>query len=244
MPYAILRTAKLKTAGNLGGLNNHLQRLKETPNADQDLTYQNQQLRGSADLAADVEGRLAAAGCKVRQNAVLAVEHVLTVSPEFLNFHKGEANGRPALVGGQADRERLAGFRDRALEWIDERYGRENVVNAVLHLDEQTPHLHVVVVPIDGRGKLNCRSYLGGAEKMRAMQTEFAAKMAPLGLQRGIEGSQAEHQAVKRFYGAVKELTPGLEKEAQGQRQALNQATQERLRQAEQGRSRGGGIGM
>lgn len=245
MPYAILRTAKLKTAGNLGGLNNHVQRLKETPNADQDLTYQNQQLRGSADLATDVQARLDAAGCTVRKNAVLAVEHVLTVSPEFLNFHKGEANGRAALVGSATDRERLTGFRDRALEWMDERYGKENVVNAVLHLDEQTPHLHVVVVPIDQTGKLNCRSYLGGAEKMRAMQSEFAAKMAPLGLQRGVEGSQAEHQAVKRFYGVVKELTPGLEKDSHelAQKQT-NQAVQQRIRQAEKGRGQGGGYEM
>jgi len=246
MSYAICRTAKLKTAGNLGGVNDHLHRLRETPNADRELTYQNQQLRGGDDLAADVQARLDAAGCTVRKNAVLAVEHVLTVSPEFLNFHKGEANGKPALLGSQTDRERLAQFRARALEWVDERYGRENVVSAVLHVDEKTPHLHIIVVPIDQKGKLNCRAYLGGAEKMRAMQTSFAEKMEPLGLVRGVEGSKSHHQTIQRFYGLVKELTPGLEKEAQTQQQAqANQAVQQRIDQAEQKRrpSRGVGIG-
>lgn len=243
VPYAILRTAKLKTVGNLGGLNDHLHRLRETPNADQELTHQNRQLRGSDDLNADVQARLDAAGCMVRKNAVLAVEHLLTVSPEFLNFHKGEANGRPALVGSSTDWERLVGLRDRALEWVDERYGKENVVSAVLHLDEKTPHLHIVVVPIDKRGKLNCRSYLGGAEKMRAMQTSFAEKMEPLGLVRGVQGSKSSHQTIQRFYGLVKELTPGLEKEAQTQHQELaNKLVQERIHQANQGKSRGGGI--
>ena len=249
MPYAILRTAKLKTAGNIGGLNDHLHRLRETPNADQELTHQNQQLRGSTDLLADVQARLDAAGCTVRKNAVLAVEHILTVSPEFLNFHKGEKEGRPVLLGGATDRERLSGFRDRALEWVDERYGKDNVVSAVLHLDEKTPHLHIVVVPVDERGKLNCRSYLGGKDKMRAMQTSFAEKMEPLGLVRGVEGSKSQHQTIQRFYGLVKELTPGLEKEAQTQQQAqANQVVQERISQANQtkskGVSRGGGYGM
>jgi hypothetical protein len=242
MPYAICRTAKLKTAGNLGGLNDHLHRLRETPNADAELTYQNQQLKGSTDLAGDVQARLDAAGCTVRTNAVLAVEHVLTVSPEFLNFHKGEANGKAALMGSPTDRERLTGFRDRALEWAEERYGKDNVVNAVLHLDEKTPHLHIVVVPIDERGRLNCRSYLGGKDKMRAMQTSFAEKMEPLGLVRGVEGSKSQHQTIQRFYGLVKELTPALEKEAQSQQQAqANQAVQQRIGQAEKKKSRGHG---
>jgi hypothetical protein len=249
MPYAILRTAKLKTAGNIGGLNDHLHRLRETPNADQELTYQNQRLRGSDDLAADVQNRLDAAGCTVRKNAVLAVEHVLTVSPEFLNFHKGEKDGRPALMGNATDRDRLSGFRDRALEWVDERYGENNVVSAVLHLDEKTPHLHIVVVPLDERSKLNCRSYLGGKDKMRAMQTSFAEKMEPLGLVRGVEGSKSEHQTIQRFYGLVKELTPGLEKEAQThQQEQANQVVQQRIDQANKakskGMSQGGGRGM
>jgi len=74
MPYAILRTAKLKTAGNLTSLNEHLQRLRPTPNADAELTPLNVQLVGSPDLAADVQARLDVAGCKVRSNAVLAYD--------------------------------------------------------------------------------------------------------------------------------------------------------------------------
>ena len=58
--------------------------------------------------------------------------------------------------------------------------------------------------------------------------------MAPLGLQRGVEGSQAQHQEVKRFYGLVKELNPQLEQEAQ------RQVAQQRVRQAGQQHSRGG----
>lgn len=240
MPYAILRTAKLKTAGNLNSLNEHLQRLRPTPNADAELTPLNVQLVGSPDLAADVQARLDAVGCTVRSNAVLAVEHLMTFSPEFLDIRKEPGqSGKPAqLVGSADDGAKLASFRDRAMEWLSERYGKENVVNAVLHLDEQTPHIHATVVPIDQAGKLNCRAMLGDRQKMRDMQTSFAAKVAPLGLQRGVEGSQAQHQEVKRFYGLVKELNPQLEQEAQ------RQVAQQRIHQAGQQHSRSSGVGM
>ncbi len=239
MPYAILRTAKLKSAGNINSLNEHLQRLRPTPNADAELTPLNVQLVGSPDLAADVQARLDEVGCTVRSNAVLAVEHLLTFSPEFLDIRKENGkSGKPALVVyPPEDGAKLAGFQARAMEWLSERYGQENVVNAVLHLDEQTPHIHATVVPTDAAGKLNCRALLGDRQKMRAMQTSFAAKLAPLGLQRGVEGSQAQHQEVKRFYGLVKELNPQLEQEAQ------RQVAQQRIRQANQQHSRGGGIG-
>lgn len=53
-----------------------------------------------------------------------------------------------------------------------------------------------------------------------------------------MEGSQAQHQEVKRFYGLVKELNPQLEQEAQ------RQVAQQRIHQAGQQHSRGGGLGM
>ncbi|GGG61507.1 hypothetical protein GCM10011378_41910 [Hymenobacter glacieicola] len=93
-------------------------------------------------------------------------------------------------------------------------------------------------MPHDAAGKLNCRALLGNRPKRRALQTRVAAKVAPLGLPRGVERSQAQHQEVKRFYGLVKELNPQLEQEAQ------RQVAQQRIHQAVQQHSRGGGIGM
>ena len=60
------------------------------------------------------------------------------------------------------------------------------------------------MVPIDPKVKLNCRHYLGGREKMRDLQTSFAQKVEHLGLERGIEGSKAKHQDIKRFYEIIK----------------------------------------
>ncbi len=35
-----------------------------------------------------------------------------------------------------------------SLQWIRETYGERNLVSAVLHMDEKTPHIHATVIPI------------------------------------------------------------------------------------------------
>lgn len=225
MAYIILRTAKQKTKGNIASLGQHLQRTRDTPNADSELTHANSVLRGSADLLADVNGRLAEleeVNGKARKNAVLCIEHVIAVSPDFLHLSKDDGNCWPRPTAhpvaslepdSQVDADRLIGFIDHTLAWLDKRYGLENVVNVQLHLDESTPHIHATVVPVDDQGRLNCRAFLGGRQLMRDMQTSIAEEMAPLGLVRGVEGSKAQHQDVQRFYALANELGPGLANE-------------------------------
>ena len=222
MAYIILRTAKQKSKGGISTLGQHLQRTRDTPNADPELTHENGILRGSADLLADVNARLAeleAVNGKAHKNAVLCVEHLIAVSPDFLHFSKDDGNyvGRPTTnpiaslqPDSQLDADRLIGLIAHTLAWLDKQYGLKNVVNVQLHLDESSPHFHATVVPVDERGRLNCRAFLGGRQLMRDMQTSIAEEMAPLGLIRGVEGSKAQHQDVKRFYALAKELGMGI----------------------------------
>src|ERR1035437_11028552 len=76
----------------------------------------------------------------------------------------------------------------------------------VLHLDEQTPHLHLLVVPRvlspSGTWRLNSKA-LFDRERLRELQTEYGNALAPLGIRRGEPGSQASHSEVRQFYGAV-----------------------------------------
>jgi hypothetical protein len=209
--FAILRTAKLKTAGNCGSLNKHLERTMDVPNADKELSYLNRRQVGSGDLAADVSDRIKSAGIeKPRKNAVLAIEHLMAASPEAFQFKKGSDSktGKTTLVGPTADIERWKAFEKNCYGWLKDQYGKENIVNFTTHLDEQTPHIHAVVVPIDSKSKLNCRNYLGGREKMRGLQDSFAARHKELGLERGIRGSKTHHLEVKQFYSQIKESKP------------------------------------
>lgn len=207
--FAICRTEKLKTYGNAGGLNKHLTRTMEVPNADKELQKYNRLLVGTEDLVSDIKSRITSAGIEPRKNAVLAVEHLLTASPEFFGANKViKENAEVSLM---AKVDKLNSFVSNSQEWLNERYGKENVVNVTLHLDEKTPHIHAVVVPIDTKGKLNARAFLGGREKMREMQNSFADKMKSIGLNRGVEGSKAKHTAIKEFYGMIGSDQPQIE---------------------------------
>ena len=60
------------------------------------------------------------------------------------------------------------------------------------------------MVPLDEKGKLNCRALLGGSRyRLSELQDDFAAAMAPLGLERGIKGSRASHTEVRKYYAAI-----------------------------------------
>lgn len=192
MAKAIFRTKKLKSRGNIGGMGKHVARARETPNADP--AVKNFVLIGTGDQLADYDNRMADLGIeRVRKNAVLAVDHMLTASPEwFVDWDK---------EGKQLDRGKLKKWAAANVAWLQKNYGN-NVVSATLHLDEQTPHIHAIVIP-EVEGKLNARALYGGREKMSAWQDNYAQAMAPLGLERGKKGSKAKHQTVKKYYDQV-----------------------------------------
>lgn len=187
MGFAILRTQKLKSGAAVRRSLTHAFRAQTTPNADPKRTPDNTHI-GAATVAEALDGfnaRLATQD-KVRKNAVLAVEYLMTASPEDMR--------------GKTREQQDAYFGD-ALDWLKAKHGAENVVYAGIHRDESTPHMYAYVVPLDARGKLNCRAFLGGAGALREMQTDFAQTVgARHGLQRGIEGSRAKHTRIQQYY--------------------------------------------
>lgn len=212
MAFAIMRTAKLTSAGSIGGLNNHLERKMEVPNADQQLQGYNSRPVGSGDLWADINTRLQQAGIeKVRTNGVYGVEFLLTASPEAFNYQKTvDTSGKVGLRGNV---ELWKNFEARSKEWLEENFGKANLVNFTVHKDEQTPHIHAVIVPItEGKkgNKLSARDVIGGdRSRLAQLQDSFAKKMEPLGLQRGVEKSKARHVAIREYYGVAKEVSKG-----------------------------------
>lgn len=186
MGYAILRTQKLKHAQAVRRSMAHALRAQDTPNADPARTGDNSASVASVDEALTRFNERLAAQAKVRSNAVLAVEYLVTASPEDMR--------------GKTRAQQDAFFAD-AKKWLDERHGPENVVAWGIHRDETTPHMYAVVVPIDDKGKLNCRHFLGGAKALNEMQTDFAQRVGQQhGLQRGIEGSKARHTSIQAYY--------------------------------------------
>ncbi len=189
MGFAILRVQKLKHPIAVQRSMKHALRTQETPNADASRLAQNTASVKSVDEALErFNGRLATQP-KVRSNAVLAVEYLVTGSPEALQ--------------GKTRQEQDEYFKT-ALKWLQSRHKAENVVAWGIHRDETTPHLYAVVVPIDANGKLNCRHFLGGAKALSDMQSDFAEKVGRQhGLERGLQGSKAKHTSIRDYYARV-----------------------------------------
>jgi hypothetical protein len=217
MSFAIIRVGKLKTMGNVAGQGSHVERIRETPNADHDLKLLNNRLIGTADPAADVQVRFRQAGIEPRKGAVLAIDVFISASPEhFANNHPDDPNWKA--------------FQERAMDFLRQEYGDDNVVHAIAHHDETSPHLHAIVTPIKSKtvkvgrtikterieNRLCARDWLGGDRTtLSKLQTRFANSVKDLGLHRGIEGSRAKHTEVKQFYAVMKETV--------SQAQAINQ---------------------
>ena len=79
-----------------------------------------------------------------------------------------------------------------------ERYGDDNIVSAIVHMDETTPHLHLNLIPIADR-RLSAKT-LFDRKALQALQTDFHSAVGKKwSLQRGKEGSQAKHLSTAEF---------------------------------------------
>jgi len=184
--YAILRVAKLKTKGSVAAALSHNLRERETLNADKERFHDNTILKGADTVQGGLQAWDARAPEKVRINAVHGLEYFVGGSPDRIN----------AMSRTEQD-----AYFSKALEWFEERHGAENIISAVVHRDETTPHMQIIVIPLDERNKLNARALVGGKDNLRQLQSNFAEQVGlEFGLQRGIERSNARHHTIKEYY--------------------------------------------
>ena len=66
----------------------------------------------------------------------------------------------------------------RALDFIAERVGKGNILSAIVHMDEKTPHMHLCFVPITPEGKLSAKAFLGNQKKLSEWQTAYHERMS------------------------------------------------------------------
>lgn len=166
MAYAILRFAKHK-GGASKALSAHHERTKEiyasNPDIDKNRTMQNYHIvtpRWSYEQ--EIRHRIRTAGCRVRKDSVKFVDTLVTVSSEFAKAHDAE----------------MPEYFNRAFEFLKERIGEENIISAVVHMDEKTPHLHLCFVPLTKDNRLSAKEILGNKKAMIRWQDDFYACMS------------------------------------------------------------------
>ena len=186
-----MRAEKLVNMGSVAASMQHCYRERETRNADPKRTPDNQHL--VAKNTDEAMGKLRALlPEKRRKDAVLAVEYVMSASPEW--FATATPEQEKALF-------------QQSLQWLADKYGADRIITASIHRDETTPHLSAFVVPLTQDKRLSAKEFIGSRDKMRADQTSYAACVANLGLERGIEGSMANHQRIQQYYAAIEQGT-------------------------------------
>lgn len=201
---AICRVVKVKGAGSITGKSDHNYRHAEVPNADPTRQHMNQEyVNQHTQLGSAIEERLQEAGItKMRQDAVKGMEFLLTASPE--RFPRDQ-------MGQITDDYRNSQWVKANLDFMQSQYGA-NLVAFTLHQDEKTPHIHAVVVPITADGRL-CAKELFNPKTLRQLQTDYAQAMKRFGLERGTEGSRAQHVEMKHIYGLQQAERQAIQKE-------------------------------
>ena len=92
------------------------------------------------------------------------------------------------------------------VNFIAKQMGKENIISAIVHKDETSPHIHINVVPITPDNRLCAKYYFNG--KMSEWQTKVYEEVGKKwNLERGKEGSDAKHVDPKIYNKVVKQAT-------------------------------------
>jgi hypothetical protein len=108
-------------------------------------------------------------------------------------------------------------FFRQSCQFFCNRYGAKNVINATVHMDEATPHMHIGIVPVTKDGRLSAKDIFTPLE-LKQLQTDFAKDVGErFKLERGKEGSNAKHLdevsfKLKHRTEQVEELSQSVQK--------------------------------
>ncbi len=211
MGYAVLHLDKAH--GTDTKMSDHIERKNIPNNADPTRTHLNRELivfpEGVENRNQAICQRLESAGLtrKIGINQVCVIRIVVSGSPE--DMKKIEQAGR------------LDEWCRDNVDWLKQTYGSENIVSAVLHMDEKTPHIHATLIPIvrsERRKKKSeeqtIKKYrkkptdaprlsandIMTRQRLKNYQDEYALAMSKYGLKRGIVGSDARHISTNQYY--------------------------------------------
>ena len=185
--FTVCHMTKYKES-DLGGLENHIDRKKISKNVDKNRVKDNLELVAvTGTLKQMVKSRIDQGYLgkkKLRDNAVKSCGFILSGSSDVMN---------------SLSKSEILKWAKKNYEFFARRYGEENIVRCSLHLDEETPHLHLHLVPLTKQGKLSAKDIFNPVE-MKQIQSTYAEEMAEFGLKRGVSNSDRKHITTRQFY--------------------------------------------
>lgn len=243
MGYFTLDFKKAKGASD-ARMSDHIERKVIASNVDSTRMHLNRELiklpEGVKERDEAISHRIKSAGIKrkITPDQVRAIRVMLSGTHEdMMNIQQSGHIGE---------------WCNDSLQWLYKTFGQENVVSAVLHMDETTPHIHATLVPIvigerrkakkekeegkrtyrkKGDAARLCADDVLSREKLVAYHDDYAKVMSKYGLQRGVRGSEARHISTAQYYRNIQREKEELRNDVQ-ELQNQKQETQEQLAQA------------
>ena len=196
--FAVLRAQKIDQGTETAAHNHNLRAsaTKTEKNIDRSRSHLNELLLGSEQTIKAINSIIEneTEGATIRKDANRAIELVLSASPEhFYDFEKAGITRvqwdelKPSnykndmasywqkvnYVKKHVRPGALEAWKKKATSWAQETFDK-NIANLVLHMDEKTPHMHLVVVPIV-KHKLTAKQFFTPANSAQ-WQASYAKK--------------------------------------------------------------------
>lgn len=178
MSYGIIRISKI-TSGSVKGIEIHDQREKNHSNTNSDINFLKSSLNydlhnyNKVNFNSEVKSRIEKLNLKkrVRKDAIVMCQCLITSDNDFFSNISEDEQRR---------------FFRSAYEFICKRYGKDNIISAIVHLDEKTPHIHINFVPVTSDGRL-CAKDLFKRKDLLQLHDDFYKfnKSRGYNLQRG-----------------------------------------------------------
>lgn len=187
--FAIIHMQKFQIS-DVQGIQKHNQRQgKSKSNLDIDYSkseqnydlLNQQKIRYESTIKQEISERVKR---KPRANSVVLSEFVVTASPDYMHSLSLEEQKR---------------YFESSLDFIQKRYGKQNTLYAMVHMDEATPHMHIGVMPITEDNRLSAKDMFTRKELI-SLQQDFPLEMREKGfdVDRG-EGSEKKHLSPQAF---------------------------------------------
>lgn len=225
MSHAIFRVQGIKTTNDLRGIAKHNVERISTSNMDIDVTKSGDNIQL---IEADAENNsyLKKFFRTVEPMKVQHEEKMKTERKDRVKSFEGKINSTKNDVACEflfasdekffegKSKDDIREWANASLDFVKKEVGisEENILHAVVHMDETTPHLHVVAVPLvkkfDGRVKkdvwqINRKHFMPTKEDMSKLQDKYFEAMRAKGyeVERGSAASDTDrkHLSVERF---------------------------------------------
>ncbi|WP_010532490.1 MobV family relaxase [Lentibacillus jeotgali] len=197
MSYSIMRVEKVKGSVNTMGIQKHVQRENKNYNnkdIDHEKTGLNYDLvhgKERQNYKNLIEKRIEEGYTgqrKIRSDAVRHVDGIITSDKAFFD--------------GLSEEQMHQYFQD-SFEFLENEYGKENILYAAVHLDESTPHMHFGTVPLTPDGRMSAKEVVGNKKALTNLQDRYNQFMNERGfdLERGQskQVTEKKHEVMDRY---------------------------------------------